>query len=309
MIAHDCFTLKISVQDSMPVIDSSGKTVFEFPKSRWFHVFNPTLMRADPFLFVKDGTLYLFYEYMGFSHGAGSIMMTSTKDLKTWAKPVPITYEPHTHFSYPFVFEADGEIFMMPETGCDHNIRLYKAENGNLTDFRLHKTILERSEEEREDLKYDYADNCIYKKDGVYHLFTSIYKDNRYYLELYTSDRVDGQYVRHPMSPVCEGNKYGRCAGSLIEAGGRLYRPAQDCENEYGGQVHLLEIAELSPVVYKEHPVHNDVLPRDIYRTGGHQLNFASFDGKIIAATDEKYHCTFFLERVRLKLMRLLGLR
>lgn len=245
MIKHDCFAANVSVQDSIPELKPWKKIILNTRRSRWYDLFNPTLMQADPFLFAKDDTLYLFYEDMGFSHGGGRIMMMSTTDLQKWSKPIMITHESNCHFSYPFVFEDNGEIYMMPETGRDHNIRLYKAENGNPADFRLYKIIIERPEKERTGLKFDYADSCIYKKDGVYYLFTSCLRDDKYYLELYISDRLDGSYKKHPMSPICEGNRYGRCGGSLIDYEGRLYRVAQDCENEYGGQIHLMEIEEL----------------------------------------------------------------
>lgn len=309
MIKHDCFTTIISVQNNLPLIDSGKKDVLTLKSSKWWSLFNPTLMKADPFLFVKDDILYLFYEDMGFSYGGGRIMMMYSKDLKTWSKPVQITHEPDCHFSYPWVFEENGNIYMMPETGRAHNIRLYKAEKCNMADFRLHKIILERPVEEQNDITFDFADSCIHKKEGVYYLFTSIMKDNKYYLELYISDLLDGKYVRHPMSPVCEGNRYGRCGGSLIYDGDRLYRPAQDCENEYGGQIHILEIDELTPTTFKEHVAKENGLPKEIYREGGHQLNFARFKGQILVATDAKYHCSFFLERVRLKLWHFFGFR
>ena len=306
MIKHDCFTTNIFVQEGVPHISSNKKSVLEMRRSRWYDLFNPTLMQADPFLFVKDNTLYLFYEDMGFSHGGGRIMMRYTTDLQKWSRPVEITHESDCHFSYPYVFDDNGEVYMMPETGREHEIRLYKAYNGNPADFRFYKKILERPERERIELKFDYADSCIYKKDGVYYLFTSYFKNDKYYLELYVSDSLDRNYKKHPMSPVCTGNKYGRCGGSLIDYEGHLYRVAQDCENEYGGQIHLLEIEELTPTRFKEHLLKENVLPREIYKEGGHQLNFAYFKGKTIVATDIKYHCSFFLERVRLKLCRFL---
>lgn len=308
MIKHDCFTTNIAVQNTIPGVEVGGKTVLSLAKSKWYSLFNPILMKADPFLFVNGGILYLFYEDMGFSYGGGRIMMMFTTDLKKWSKPVEITHEPDCHFSYPWVFEDGGEIYMMPETGREHQIRLYKVQNRDLTDFKLHKVILERPEAERDGIRFDFADSCIYKKDGVYYLFTSIMKDDTYSLEIYIADSLEGDYKPHPMSPIHSGNKYGRCGGSLIEANGRLYRPAQDCENEYGGQIHLLEIDELTPTSYKEHVAEENVLPEKLYPGGGHQLNFANFKGQTLVATDMKYRCSFFLERVRLKVAHLFGL-
>lgn len=110
------------------------------------------------------------------------------------------------------------------------------------------------------------------------------------------------------MSPVCEGNMFGRCAGSLIEKDGKLYRPAQDCSIVYGGQVHLMEIDDLTPTNYREHVLKENVLPKDmpLYKDGGHQLNFAEFLGQTVVATDVRYLCSFLMERIRLKLLKVL---
>lgn len=40
---------------------------------------NTSVVYADPFLFVRDDTLYLFYEEMKF-RGKGFLVMTKTKD-------------------------------------------------------------------------------------------------------------------------------------------------------------------------------------------------------------------------------------
>lgn len=312
MFNCECFTIDVSVQNEKPFVEREKKSVLRFAKSRWWSLFSPSIMKADPFLFIYNNRLYLFYEEMPIGNGLGVIKMVSTNDLHKWSKPVQITHEPQCHFSYPWIFEENGEVYMMPETGCDHNIRLYKATDNSLTRFEPYKIILKRDRKYWDEIKFDYADSCIYKKNGMYYLFSSYYSQKKiYYLELYVSDRIDGGYKLHPASPICIGNKYGRCAGSIIEHNGKIFRPAQDCVTVYGGQVHLLEIDELTPSSYKEHVVKNNLLPTEtpLYRNGGHQLNFAEFKGKIVVATDLRYLCRFTLERVRIKILKLLHLK
>lgn len=311
MQQRGCFTIDVSFQKGKPFLAKDRNSILRTSRSHWYSLFYPPMMQADPFLFVKGDTLYLFYEYLPIGKGLGVIKMTWTKDLTHWSKPVQITHEPECHFSYPWVFEEDGVVYMMPETGCDHNIRLYRAINGELTEWVLDEVLLEREIEAQTSIKYDFADSCIYKMDDVYYLFTSYYKNGEYSLELYTSRRLKGPYALHPKSPICVGNKYGRCAGSLIEAEGVLYRPAQDCVGSYGRQVHMMVIDELTPTTYLEHVARENILPKDepFYREGGHQINFVEFMGKAIVATDAGYYNTFFLERIRIKLLKLLGLK
>lgn len=302
-----CFKIDISIQDSMPFIDRYKKTIKRLDCGRWYTVGDPIWINADPFLFEKNGRLYLFYEDLHFYHYLGVIKMISTTDLVNWTKPVLITHEPDCHFSYPFVFEDEGQVYMMPETGAQHNIRLYKADNSDLTKFSLHKIIMERKDIS-DDMVYDYADSCIYKRDGKYYLFTSTKTKKSYYLHLYVSDCLVGPYSEHPKTPIVISSKYGRCAGSLLEYNGHLFRYAQDCSNAYGEQIHLLEIDELTPTSYVEHVVKENILPTDIsfYAGGGHQVNFAKFKGKIIIATDAKEDRTFLVERIFNKLLKLM---
>ena len=304
---QDCFTLDVSIQYSIPEIDKSKETVFRLPKSRWYSISQPKVMQADPFLFVDNETLYIFYEELSTRHSYGIIKMVSTKDLKTFSNPVVVLEEYGCHFSYPYVFKDGNDIYMMPECGCTHSIRLYKASNNKLTKFELHKVLIQRPIKEREFIRFDFADSCVYKKEGIYYLFTSYNDGEKYFLELYFSENLNGSYKKHPQSPICIGNKYSRCGGCLIEDGMKLYRPAQDCEKEYGGQIHLLRIIELTPTRYLEEKYLDDVIPikDSFYKNGGHQLNFVKFKGHIIIATDAKYQCSFFLERILLKIKKI----
>lgn len=162
MFNCECFTIDVSVQNEKPFVEREKKSVLRFAKSRWWSLFSPSIMKADPFLFIYNNRLYLFYEEMPIGNGLGVIKMVSTNDLHKWSKPVQITHEPQCHFSYPWIFEENGEVYMMPETGCDHNIRLYKATDNSLTRFEPYKIILKRDRKYWDKIKFDYADSCIY---------------------------------------------------------------------------------------------------------------------------------------------------
>ena len=90
------------------------------------------IIQADPFLFIRNNTLYLFYEVLRCGD-KGCIMMVQTNDLKSWSEPVLVLKEPW-HLSFPFVFEYNGEVYMIPESQECNEIRLYKA-NMNITSF------------------------------------------------------------------------------------------------------------------------------------------------------------------------------
>lgn len=295
MTKCECFTIDLSVMND----DGSLHSILRFPKRNWRSMNYPAIMQADPFLFVNNGRLHLFYEEMLLGKGLGVIKTMSTEDLILWTRPTQVTHEYDRHFSYPYIFENNGVIYMLPETGADHTIRLYRAKNESLTKLEFVKIILQR-DNPSEDIRFDFADSCIVYHNGLYYLFTSYCLNDNYYLELYTSKHFDCDYVIHPQSPVCISAEYGRCGGAVFRYHNKLYRPAQDCKHVYGGQLHLFEIDNLSPDSYAEHLVKRNMIDQNVpfFKDGGHHINLANFKGKTVVARDARFLTSFFCERL-----------
>ena len=245
----------------------------------------PLRFQADSFLFVKGDELFLFYESQHWDD-PGRIVMSKTKDLLTWSKPVVVLSESF-HLSFPYVFEDHGNIYMIPESQESDTIRLYQA-NANLTDFRLVRILLKQ--ERGEQINFSFNDSHVYYKDGKYYLFTSYQKNWMYYQELYmTDDLQNGEFTKHPHSPICVSNEFGRNGGSLIDYKGKLLRVTQDCHKDYGDNISLMEITRLDENHYEEQLFMHNVFPcNNIFVDGGHQLNIAQFRDKYIYATDYK---------------------
>ena len=307
---HECFGIDVSVVDSRLDMTSKRRTVRRLDAGTILDLHDPKLINADPFLFVHKDRLFLFYEETTFRHPEGKIMMVSTTDLLNWTKPIQITHEDNVHFSFPYVFEDDGDVYMIPETGWIGEIRLYKAQNNDLSRFELDSVLMRRMEK-NEEIIFDFADNVLYKKDDIYYLFTSIFDSKGYQLQLYTSSSLRGPFVSHPCSPICHNLEFGRNAGSLIQFDGGLYRPAQDCSQTYGGQVNVMEITRLTPDEYEEKLVVKHILPssKSFYRQGGHQLNYVDYNGSIIMATDAKRDRAFPVLRIVDKIKRITRLK
>lgn len=281
----------LSFENSEDIFDLHKGTPIRYVCNMQRHgCLNPRIIEADPFLFVHNDRLFLFYELKDFKT-SGVLMMTSTADLKKWTKPVCVLKEPY-HLSFPWVFEHNRIIYMLPETGASGSIRLYKAKNDGLTEFEYCATLL--TEPKDKIVEMHYGDSCIYEKDSAFYLFTQLqYEDKINTLELYTSNCLMGPYVSHPMSPIQHSQKLGRNAGSLLNQDGKLYRFSQDCTDFYGDNVHITEIDLITPNDFKEHIVAENIIPSDIdfYCNGGHQFNAVQFKDRWIVATDAKeYH-------------------
>lgn len=297
-----CFNIDVSIRDSFPSFAKDDRTLKRITTSPFWHFYNPYTILADPFLFVHKDTLFLFYEAKRYLND-GVIQMVSTKDLVHWTKPQTVLEEQGIHLSYPFVFEDQGNVYMIPETGADHSIRLYKATDNHLDSFVLEKKLMERTDG-FENVKYDYADSSILRKDGLYYLITSYHTGSIYRAEIYYSDHLFGEYLPAKCNPICESLKYGRCGGGFIESDKETYRIAQDCEGSYGANVHVMQVDELTTDIYREHLLIQNCLPSDLppFKYGGHQISSVQFLGKTIVATDYRRRKRFFVPKIVKKL-------
>lgn len=244
----------------------------------------PLLTQADPFLFVKNNTLFLFYESER-SGDHGEIRMMKTSDLQKWSSPVTVLRESF-HLSFPFVFDYCGGVYMIPESQADDSIRLYKG-NEDLTHFTLERVLMKRAR--TEDVSFNFCDSHLLLKDGVFYLFTSVSYRWTYHLELYyTDDILMHNFVKHPLSPVYVGNDFGRCGGSIIHLDDNYYRVSQNCSESYGGNVSIHRILSLDQNTYREELYMKDILDvgEGPYEDGGHQLNIVRFRDRYIYATD-----------------------
>lgn len=237
---------------------------------------HPVVIAADPFLYVHKNELYLFYEEQVKLTGKGVIKMTKTKDMKNWTKPV-LVLEEDFHLSYPNVFEINGKIYMMPETGDNKSIQLYTP-NIDLTEWTFHKTLLRDRH---------FVDSDIVYHQGTYFLLSTDYSEKTNILRLFYSDKLSADWLEHPQSPIAKGKNLGRCGGSVFSYNGNLYRPCQLTKKRYGEGLDIYHITELNRETYNEEKSRT-LIPNTnkIFRVGGHHFNFCVFNNQKVVATD-----------------------
>lgn len=270
------FNVAVGIIDNSNQFDLDElKVVRKIISTKNIFSINPIVIIADPFLFVKGDTLYLFYEEQRGNKGKGILKMISTKDLKNWTKDIVVLEEPF-HLSYPNVFEYDGRIYMMPESGHNNDIRLYEMAD-DMSSCRFVKTLIQGE---------NFVDSAIFRHGDVNYLFTSVYKGNsQYEARLYIGDDNLDNWHLHPVSPISTDNLDARCGGPIITNNGVYYRIAQDCSGNYGGGLNTMIIESLSPITYKE-THHCRLLPNKIFPHGGHQYSIVEFKGKNVVAVD-----------------------
>jgi hypothetical protein len=202
---------------------------------------------ADPFLLPRGDRLSLFFEVWRRGTKQGDIAWAERTSAGAWQFGGVALDEPF-HLSYPFVFEHDGEVYMIPESRVRREVRLYVARPFP-SRFELRRVLLSGKR---------YADSCLVPWEGRFYVFTA--PDNRT-LELFYADALEGPYRAHPRSPIVSGDDgAARPGGRPIVWQGRIIRFAQCDRPVYGTSVRAFEVTDLSPTRYAERPAGRDPL-------------------------------------------------
>lgn len=273
-LKHNQFDIRVSVSEGDLFKIAEYKEIKTILSTKTFFSKTPVVINADPFLFVNNELLYLFYEEQRGFFGKGVIKMIVTSDLKNWSEPSVVLEESH-HLSYPNVFQVDCNIFMIPESGKDNSIKLY-VPNSKLTKWTYYKTLLSGK---------NFVDSSIVIIENVYYLFTCILENSEYVLLIYTSDSIDGKWQLHPM--VEKNIIKSRNGGAVFYWNNNYYRPAQLTDNYYGEGLLINKILELRKLTYSEEQS-IQLIPNSnkFYKLGGHHFSFCQYKGNKIIATD-----------------------
>ena len=193
---------------------------------------------ADPFMVRENGVWYMFFEVLNRETEQGDIGLASSVDGKEWKYDRIVLDEPF-HLSYPYVFEWEGEYYMVPESKSAFAVTLYKAEKFP-REWRPVKTLI----------KGNFSDPSVFRHNDYWWIFVSETND---ILRLFFSDSLQGTWHEHPGSPlVVRDARYARPGGRVIALGDTLLRLTQDCKSEYGLEVNGFLIVELTPEKYSE---------------------------------------------------------
>src|SRR5260370_20027029 len=175
---------------------------------------------ADPFPVQVGNNYYIFHEELLRSTGKGTIVLTVVDHSGGVAPPVPIL-ERDYHLSYPFVFQWDGDWFMMPETASNHQGHLYQC-----ADFPRHWKL------ERVLLSglraFDPTPAFLFGKWWLFANIPAYGAGINDELHLFSADAPVGPWTPHRNNPIKSDVRSARPAGRVVEGPGQFYRPAPD---------------------------------------------------------------------------------
>lgn len=199
---------------------------------------------ADPFPFGVAGRQFIFFE--DFDHRTSKGIISCVEIGRDGSVgPVRPVLEEAWHLSYPFLFEEDGQVWMIPESCAERSVNLYRA---LAFPYRWTKeaTLLSGVE---------VSDATLVRWKGQMWMFAATrdgygsYSDT---LSLFKAPRVMGPWTPHPGNPVLVDQSAARPAGGFFVRGGQLWRPVQDCTRGYGTALGLAEILRLDDAGFEQ---------------------------------------------------------
>ena len=222
-------------------------------KDRWF---------ADPFLLnVTNKLITVFVEERKVVADRGYLSELVIDRDTFEIKERYVILESDSHLSYPAIIRKGEHIYVYPENALGGPLMMYEYDAKN---HQLVNPIVILSER--------VADSTILEYDGRYYLIAVKYPESLEKAYLYSSGSLFGPYTQLGDVPVQISRSCSRPGGNWLTVNNNLYRPAQDCTENYGGALKVMNISSLSPFQEKEVL---RVCPLNFrYNLGVHTINF-----------------------------------
>lgn len=205
----------------------------------WLPEERPFAYLADPFGLWRDGALHVFAEAYDYRTRHGAIDVLRLDDALGVVERRTCLAEPW-HLSYPQVFEADGETWLLPEAYGSGVLTLYRA--------RAFPHAWEAVA--RLPLDAPAIDATPFRHEGRWWLAYAPGGDRaarQGRLHLAWADRLTGPWTPHAGNPVRIDRAGARPGGSVVTVDGAPVLPVQDCSGTYGGALRGLRIVALTP--------------------------------------------------------------
>ena len=190
-------------------------------KNRWF---------ADPFLLdVTDTEYVVLAEDFEFAKGYACISLLRIHRESMEIIDAKRILDDGSHMSFPVILRRKDGIYVHPENSVSKQLKLYRYDE-NEEKLVFHSVMAD----------YPLTDAVTLNHDGESTMFATRFGHNPNGNVLDILEKKDGRYE---LVGTCtmEGN-IARMAGDFFEYNGKLFRPAQDCNERYGGAVIIQEV-------------------------------------------------------------------
>ncbi|WP_085809536.1 hypothetical protein [Sphingomonas sp. TZW2008] len=194
---------------------------------------------ADPFGLWRDGRLHVFVEKYDYIGGVGQIDVLTFDEHFVLLSRKTVVREPW-HLSYPYVFEADGDTWMLPEAHRSGTSWLYRAVAFPDQWIRSHEIVLPRVPLDATIARHDDRWWLFYAaSEPAHERLTALYAAHAHSLA--------GPWIEYGGGPIFRDPAGARPGGTPIMYDGMIHLPVQRCTGSYGSGLRLLRFQSLSP--------------------------------------------------------------
>ena len=221
---------------------------------------------ADPFPIQVNGRSYIFFEELPHGSDRGHISVVEVDREGRASAPVKALERPY-HLSYPFLVEEGGQLYMIPETGENRTVEVYRCEEFPAK-WKLERVLLSG---------LFCVDATLHREDSRWWMFANGAQPGMEVndeLFIFSSDALLGDWKPHARNPVKSDVRSSRPAGRLFRRGGQLYRPGQICTPLYGAGIALHRVERLTQDEYVERE-ESRIVPANEGVLGIHTINRA----------------------------------
>jgi len=213
-------------------------------KISWLPLSSYDYFQADPFLLkTNDFSINILFEHFPFDDYYGKISLMKL-DSNFNLLDHKILLDTKSHLSYPFIYLEENKTYIFPEAAHSGKLSCYEYNPIN-DSISFLKDIID----------LPLLDSTIIKYNEKYWLLGTLYgKDPHNKLYIYYSDNLLGPYTPHPENPVKTSLNGTRPAGDFIKIDGTIFRPAQNCENQYGESITINKVNTLNEFKFEEEP-------------------------------------------------------
>ena len=191
---------------------------------------------ADPFYLESENSLFI--EKFNYLLGRGKL---AKYDFDT-GEMKDVRSQGNIHFSYPCVFEYQGNTYMIPEGAQSNCIKIYKKnDDDSLSEVN---TVTE---------EFAGIDPTIIEHNGLWYIFaTDGSVGSNSHLNIYYSRNPLAEWSEHSLNPVKINIRTARGGGEIFKEGTSIIRPTQNCYPIYGTSLMFNKIEILTPDSFKE---------------------------------------------------------
>lgn len=231
---------------------------------------------ADPFGIVNGEKINILCEEYDYKSFLGKIInIKLNNDFTIAGKEEAL--KSGCHLSYPFLFEKSGELYCVPESAQANELNLYRVEKSTYKLIKV-STIVKGAE---------IIDPSIVYYNNYWWLFYSERQKGSFHnLFIKYAENPEGPWKPHALNPAKTDIASARSAGTPFIYNNILYRPAQDCSDEYGKNVVINKITKINPKEFMEEkaavikPDKNSIFPDGIHTISKLGDNYTLIDSK-----------------------------